>query len=116
MLDWEMTGVGSGPQELAQYLISHMAPSQRRRCERALVREYYDTLLVTPGSRVCGDAYAFDQCWREYVCGGSERWMWFVALLASMCPAAMTQRFVDQLWAFCVDHDVTPDNVGQPRA
>lgn len=44
-LDWEMVGLGSGPQEVAQYVISHMEPSTRRECEKELLDAYYDQLI-----------------------------------------------------------------------
>jgi len=30
IVDWEQVGVGSGPQDLGQYAISHMPPTTRR--------------------------------------------------------------------------------------
>eukprot|EP00287_Rhodomonas_sp_CCMP768_P024463 CAMPEP_0202849904 /NCGR_PEP_ID=MMETSP1389-20130828/82150_1 /ASSEMBLY_ACC=CAM_ASM_000865 /TAXON_ID=302021 /ORGANISM="Rhodomonas sp., Strain CCMP768" /LENGTH=51 /DNA_ID=CAMNT_0049528015 /DNA_START=1 /DNA_END=152 /DNA_ORIENTATION=- len=34
LIDWEMVGVGSGPQDLAQYMISHATPALRQECEK----------------------------------------------------------------------------------
>ena len=59
---------------------------------------------------------SWEQCWREYVSGGVERWVWLLALLASMCPPAMTQYFQDQLAAFVRDHGVGPESIGMPRS
>ena len=44
LLDWENVGVGSGPQEIAQFLISHMDPSTRAAVEEEVVQEYYKAL------------------------------------------------------------------------
>lgn len=112
LLDLEVVGVGSGPQELAQYVISHMAPAARRACERGLVREYHDALLA--GGVPPADL-PFDACWAEYVAGGAARWVWFIALLSGMCDARALAYWQAQLLAFCADHGVTPDNIGQPR-
>ena len=32
LLDWEMTGLGSGPQDLGQYVISNIDPTERYGC------------------------------------------------------------------------------------
>ena len=39
LLDWENVGIGSGPQEIGQYLISHMDPSLRAQVEREVVED-----------------------------------------------------------------------------
>ena len=41
LLDFDMVGLGSGPQELGQYLISNMHPATRRTHERNLVCTVY---------------------------------------------------------------------------
>ena len=111
-LDLEAVGVGSGPQELGQYAISHMAPELRRGCERRLVREYSDALLEA--GVPAADA-AFDRCWSEYVAGGAARWVWFLALLSGMCDAASVTYWAAQLGAFIADHGITAESIGQPR-
>jgi hypothetical protein len=110
VLDWELVGVGSGPQDLAQYLISHMNPAVRRECEERLVRAYFEKIQ----SLGVVD-YNWESCWKDYVSGGSGRWVWFVPVLADMCPEPMVQYFNDQTLAFLRDHGVTPANVGAPR-
>ena len=45
----ENVGIGSGPQELGQFLISHMDPTLRKEVERELVEHYYQELLRTRG-------------------------------------------------------------------
>jgi len=110
VLDWELVGVGSGPQDLAQYLISHMNPVIRKECEQRLVRTYFETIQ----SLGVLD-YSWDSCWRDYVTGGAGRWVWFVPVLASMCPEPMVQYFNDQTLAFLRDHGVTAANVAAPR-
>jgi hypothetical protein len=112
LLDFEVVGIGSGPQDLSQFLISHMAPEQRRGCEERLVREYYRVLT---SSGVDAAQYPWDECWADYVSGGSERWVWLLGLLTGMCPANMVQYWHDQLLAFIQDHQITPASIGMPR-
>lgn len=112
LLDFEVVGIGSGPQDLSQFLISHMAPAVRRKCEASLVREYYDALVQNGIDR---SSYSWDACWHEYKMGGFERWVWLLALLTTMCPADMVQYWHDQMLAYMQDHSITPDNIGMPR-
>ena len=112
LLDWEMVGVGSGPQELSQCLISHMKPSLRKELERELVQDYYDTLVADEKVQ----NYSFEDCWEDYKSGGTERWIWLLTYLAALCPDPMVQYFQDQVAAFINDHGVNPENVGMPRA
>ncbi|KAJ3127683.1 hypothetical protein HK100_009601 [Physocladia obscura] len=110
VLDWEVVGLGSGPQDVAQYLISHMYPEERRMWEMEFLQAYYDTLV---GDGV--DGYSFEDCRRDYVAGGVARWVWLLGLLTILCPDEWVQFFQDQLLAFIVDHGVTPDNIEMPR-
>jgi len=110
VLDWELVGVGSGPQDLAQYLISHMDPATRKGCERRLVQAYFEKLQAMGVVD-----YSWELCWRDYVTGGAGRWVWFVPVLAAMCPEPMAQYFNSQTLAFLRDHGVTAANVGAPR-
>lgn len=118
LLDWEMVGLGSGPQDIAQYLISHMNPETRRAQEEGLVHCYYQILVEETSKEDMGKPvgnYSFEDCWRDYVYGGAERWLWFVAYLAVLCPDPMTQYFQDQTAAFLRDHNLTAANIGMPR-
>ena len=116
VLDWEVVGFGSGPQDLAQFLISHMEPSLRRSCEEQLVREYYEELCQAPAVAANGTTeFTWTSCWEEYVRGGSERWIWLLALLSVICPPKLTQYFQDQVAAFLRDHGVTADSIDMPR-
>lgn len=114
-VDWEMVGLGSGPQDIAQYLISHMSPSLRREIEKELVQHYYDILTQAGHTNLDPSVYTFEQCWSEYVRGGIERWIWLLAILTAMCPDSMVQYFHDQLFAFMEDHNFTEKDVEMPR-
>lgn len=113
-VDWQVVGIGSGPQDMAQYIISHTSPADRRLIERELVLAYHKEL--TTGDALPDDlrAYSFDQCWKDYVRGGTQRWVWLFCLITSICPAVVSQYFHDQLAAFVEDHGVTPENIGMP--
>lgn len=115
--DWEMVGLGSGPQDVAQYFISHMDPELRRQEEKGLLEAYYHSLTEDNdgNGKFTKEDYSFEQCWSDYVTGGAGRWIWFVAYLSAMCPDKMTQYFHDQTATFLKDHGITPSNVGMPR-
>ncbi|CAE8600265.1 unnamed protein product [Polarella glacialis] len=118
LIDFEMVGIGSGAQELGQFLISHMTPALRRSCERSLVASYHQELtsrLRARGLEAEASAYSLEMCWSDYVAGGAGRWLWFVPYLAKVCPAKVAQYFNDQTAAFLTDHFPNPAQVGQPR-
>lgn len=112
LLDWEMVGVGSGPQDLAQALISHMSPVQRKESETILVEAYYKELMKDGHVQ----DFSFEQCWHDYKFGGAERWIWLLAYLTAVCPDKMVQYFHDQVASFLTDHNINPQNIGMPRA
>ena len=113
LIDWECVGIGSGPQDLGQFMISHVDPEARARMECGAVEQYYVELK---GLNPDGVAMTLDECFAEYVQGGLGRWLWFVPMLVNMCPPKMGQFFVDQVAAFIATHGVTEENVPMPRA
>eukprot|EP01033_Poteriospumella_lacustris_P012888 gene12888-9219_t len=113
-VDWQVVGIGSGPQDMAQYIISHTSPTDRRLIERELVLAYHKELTTGEGLPEDLRAYSFEQCWKDYVRGGTQRWVWLFCLITSICPAIVSQYFHDQLAAFLEDHGVTPENIGMP--
>jgi hypothetical protein len=115
MLDFEQIGVGSGPQDLGQYLISHATPADRQLIEvcGGPIDCYYEKLCSLNGNVAA--TMTKEQCRQEYVEGGLGRWLWFLPVLNSMCPPKMTQYFHDQVLAFLNDHGITSANVPMPR-
>ena len=111
LIDWEMVGVGSGPQELGQFMISHLEPTERASIERDAVAAYYKDLINLNGSV----DMTFDQCWEEYVMGGLGRWLFFLPFDGWGAPPATSQFFCDQVSAFIKSHGITPENVPMPR-
>jgi len=114
VLDWEVVGIGSGPQDIAQYLISHMNPKERLQYEDELISLYYNTFIVHCDEKF-KSVYSLDKCKEDFVMGGVCRWVWFLAILSVMCPDQMVQYFHDQVLAFMIDHNITPDNIAMPR-
>ena len=115
LVDWEMVGLGSGPQELGQYVISNMSRSDRQECEESLVRHYYDTLTKSASSS-SRTLMTWDDCWKEYTVGGIERWLWFlIYFLGNPNMTSWAQFFHNQMSDFMADHQLTAQDITQPR-
>ena len=112
LLDWEMTGLGSGPQDLGQYILSNMDPNERRSREHDVIREYYEDLI-----RFGVRDFSWEECWQEYRIGGLERWLWFLVYFAGQEGPYFewAQFFHNQIASFMKDHSIGPDDVVQPR-
>jgi len=113
LLDWEMVGIGSGPQDLGQFMISHVEPQIRKQIEKQLVEEYYRELVQL--NPLIGTSYSWEQCWQEYIHGGLGRWTWFIGWMSNSMPVPVMKFFNEQVLAFCKDHQITTENVPQPR-
>jgi hypothetical protein len=61
VLDWQITGTGRGPYDLAYFLSQSLVPEERKGLEHDLVAVYHDTLVA---NGVQG--YSFDECWEDY--------------------------------------------------
>ena len=106
-------GLGSGPQELGQYILSNMDPSERRECEEQLVRNYYENLIQSGVTNL-----SWEYCWSEYKIGGLERWLWFLVFFCAQDGPVMakwTKYFHNQIKEFVHDHKIRPEDVTQPR-
>lgn len=113
LLDWEMVGLGSGPQDLGQYVLSNMDPADRRACEHDLIESYYEELLR---AGVSDDGTLKDYCLKEYTVGGVERWLWFLIYFCSQpMMEDWAQFFHNQIASFMKDHKLTADDITQPR-
>jgi len=118
LLDWENVGIGSGPQDLAQYMISHTNKDVRKTIETELLREYYKALSTAPESKVNTADFPFELCEREFIFGGVERWIWLLAVIMNMgMPDVAKQFFHDIVSAFIQDYKdiITPETIGMPR-
>jgi hypothetical protein len=112
LLDWPMAGLGSGPQDLAQYLISHVPQHERQVMEPELLTLYHQVLQQY--ERV-PSTYTYEQCYLDYQQGGIGRWLWLLSLLTSMCPDSVMKYFHDQVLGFIVDHQFTAENIPMMR-
>ncbi|KAL3922835.1 MAG: hypothetical protein SGILL_001990 [Bacillariaceae sp.] len=110
-LDWEMVGVGSGPQDLGQYVLSNMDPQERRDCEAEVIRNYHNEVVRL------GVDLSWEECWKEYTIGGLERWLWFLVYFCGQSGPLLSwaQFFHDQVKEFVHDHGIKPEDVTQPR-
>lgn len=105
MVDWEVVGIGSGPQDLGQFMISHSFPESRRSMERDAVQHYVETL------HDLGVEVSFDDVWTEYTAGGLGRFVWMLGIMiGGGMPVAADQYFVDQVAAFAHDHGFSAQN------
>lgn len=119
-LDWEMVGLGSGPQELGQYVISNMNPVERKACEKELVEAYMEALKkhmkrVHHIEQSFIESITWDYCWKEYKIGAVERWIWFLVYFVGNQLGNWAQFFHDQLSCFIQDHGLLPTDITQPR-
>lgn len=112
LLDWEMVGIGSGPQDLGQYVLSNMDPVERIACEKDLILTYYEEL------KKCGvEDVDWDYCWSEYKLGGVERWLWFLIYFLGQEGEMLewAQFFHNQIASFMIDHEISASEIVQPR-
>jgi len=113
IIAFETTGLGSGPQDLGQYILSNMDPKERRECEEELIRNYYEKLV-----RLGVQNFSWEDCWSEYKIGGLERWLWFLVYFCAQEGPVMTkwaQFFHNQIKEFVHDHKIRPEDITQPR-
>jgi hypothetical protein len=111
LIDWEACGLGSGPQDLGQFMISHTQPAERAKIEREALAAYYSELkAANPHIEM-----TLGQCWDEYVAGGLARWLFFLPYDGWGAPHEVSQYFCDQTLAFIRDHGITAENVPMPR-
>jgi hypothetical protein len=115
-IDWELTNLGSGIQDISFYMIIYVDPPLRRRIEERLVRTYYQELLSFGDVKVLNEhTYTWEQCWAEYKVAGLERHIWLMGGVTAIYPDPPVQFFHDQMVAFMEDHNITPANIGMPR-
>lgn len=113
LINRHFEGLGSGPQELGQYIISNMETSDRRKYELQLIRNYYDRLI-----QLGVKDFTWKSCWYEYKIGGLERWIWFLVYFCAQNNPEMikwAQYFHNQIKDFAHDHGIQPEDVTQPR-
>jgi hypothetical protein len=110
LVDYEMFGFGSGPQELGQYMISHCRPETRKTLEKEALEKYIAHLQEDYGvATKSEDEVNFIRS--EYVRGGLGRWFWFLPILMNLGQDKNFRKyFHDQVYYFLLDHGVTAAN------
>ncbi|CAF4385227.1 unnamed protein product, partial [Adineta steineri] len=95
LMDWEVVGVGCGPQDMGQFVISHVPPEIRRKLEKQVFREaYYDKLVEKLKAKTVEKLPTFEECWHEYVYGGVERWVWLLVVCNNIFPKSAGDYFL----------------------
>ena len=110
--DWEMVGLGYGPQELGQYVISHLDMAKYGAdVHRRLVGAYYEELVkVKPDiSLTC----SMDACFDNFVYGGMRKWLWMLPQIGGW-SLEYVPYFVNQVDSFREMHNVRSEKVGYP--
>ena len=121
LIDWEVVGIGSGPQDIGQFLISHMKTQYAVKLLDAVVSVYRNSLIktlqaVNPAQILT--VPSLDDLKKEIVYGGLERWVWLFGYMCgfeSSMPPVYMQYFHDQLYGWVVKNGITAKNVGMPR-
>ena len=113
LVDWEAVGLGSGPQELGQFMISHTLPAVRASIEREAVAAYHAELCRC--NAAVAPTLSLADCWQEYVLGGLARWLFFLPFDGWGAPPAVSQFFCDQVLAWVSDHGITANDAPMPR-
>ena len=112
LFDWEMVGVGFGPQELGQYVISHLDLAKHGAdVHKELVKAYYDELVaVNPAVK---ETMSFEACFDNFVYGGLRNWLWMLPSMVKW-PGGFMPFFAGKMDAFRLIHGVSPDKIGYP--
>lgn len=126
LIDWEVVGVGSGPQDIGQFLISHLEPSEAYDMIDEVTAVYRKSLLETLEAVNSKDntntaptvVPTVKQMKHEIIFGGIERWVWLFGYMCDLeesMPSLYMQYFHDQMHGWIVRNGVNAENVGMPR-
>eukprot|EP00996_Jenningsia_fusiforme_P000637 NODE_1575_length_1486_cov_29.578984_g1421_i0.p1 GENE.NODE_1575_length_1486_cov_29.578984_g1421_i0~~NODE_1575_length_1486_cov_29.578984_g1421_i0.p1 ORF type:complete len:460 (-),score=91.63 NODE_1575_length_1486_cov_29.578984_g1421_i0:107-1411(-) len=119
LLDWEVVGVGSGPQDIGQFLISHVEPSVAAQLFPEVAQAYHNAIVETIPVHcpAVQELPSLDSVIQEVVAGGMERWVWLNGYMMGMdnIPTHFLQYFHDQTLGWIRSHGITPETVGMPR-
>jgi hypothetical protein len=120
LLDWEACGVGCGPQDLGQFIISHCTAEMWRSFASEAIAAYRSTLMDVL-TQLRGADLAEQLCpsleciHADHIEGGLCRWAWLLPVCMEVCPPAAAQYFHDQVLSFMLDHGVDPESLGMMR-
>jgi hypothetical protein len=122
LVDWEVVGVGSGPQDIGQFLISHTETQEAFDLLDEATTVYRQTLQSTLDAISNNNSKKLvpstEAIKKEIVFGGIERWVWLFAYMAGWeqsMPWLYMQFFHDQMQKFIVINGIKASSVGMPR-
>lgn len=122
LLDWEVVGVGSGPQDIGQYLISHLETQGAHGMLDEITSVYRKTLIETIDAatnatfHLSEEVPSLGDLQREIIYGGLERWIWLYGYMCGMeIPAIYMQFFHDQVYGWILANKISAEGVGMPR-
>jgi len=92
LVDWEVVGIGSGPQDVGQYMTSHFTEEQFNTVALPAVAAYVQRLIETIAlSSGGGDVHKYvasadlrGTIGREIVVGALGRWAWLLGVMGGM--------------------------------
>ncbi|KAH7059419.1 hypothetical protein BKA57DRAFT_444803 [Linnemannia elongata] len=100
MYDWSEVCIWEPTTDLGQTIISDVPVAVFKTHARTALRKYWDRLIELGAFKP--EAYPFETCWKSFVRGGVEKWLWTFGILCSYpgMPANAVQYFHDQMLAF----------------
>ncbi|KAF9920179.1 hypothetical protein FBU30_010033 [Linnemannia zychae] len=100
MYDWSEVCIWEPTTDLGQTVISDVPVSIFKTHARVALKKYWDRLIELGAFKP--EAYPFETCWRSFLRGGVEKWLWTFGILCSYpgMPANAVQYFHDQILAF----------------
>ncbi|KAG0365063.1 hypothetical protein BGX24_004283 [Mortierella sp. AD032] len=100
MYDWSEVCIWEPTTDLGQTVISDVPVAIFKAHARTALKKYWDRLIEL--GAIKPEEYTFETCWRSFLRGGTEKWLWTFGILCSYpgMPANAIQYFHDQLLAF----------------
>ncbi|KAG0195505.1 hypothetical protein BGX28_001242 [Mortierella sp. GBA30] len=98
--DWSEVCVWEPTTDLGQTVISDVATPVFQEHARSALQKYWERLIELGVVKAVD--YPFETCWKSFLRGGVEKWIWTFAILCSYpgMPAQAVQYFHDQMLAF----------------
>ncbi|KAF9962310.1 hypothetical protein BGZ72_007363 [Mortierella alpina] len=100
MYDWSEICVWEPTTDLGQTVISDVAIPVFQAHARTALKKYWERLIELGAVKT--EDYPFETCWKAFLRGGVEKWIWMFAILCSYpgMPGSLVQYLHDQLLAF----------------
>ncbi|KAG0043777.1 hypothetical protein BGZ83_011053 [Gryganskiella cystojenkinii] len=100
LYDWSEVCVWEPTTDLGQTMISDVNAQVFKSHARIALQKYHARLIEL--KVVTAESYTFETCWRSFLRGGIEKWLWTFGILCSYpgMPASAVQYFHDQMIVF----------------